>query len=232
MIVDCAVYEDGLAPARGELPIENACEPCDADRGFVWIGLHEPTEDEFDVGAARVRPARAGGRGRDQGAPAPEARGLRRLLFMVLKTARYSTPTRPSSSARSRSSSARLRGHGAPRRGRRSTRSRLRHREAPGPAPLRARGAALYAIVDRVVDDYVPVIAGLDQRHRARSRTRCSRRRAANPAERIYKLKREVLELHDAVAPLLEPLERAGARPPRADPRRDARRTSATSTTT
>ena len=29
----------------------------------------------------------------------------------------------------------------------------------------------------------------------------------ANPAERIYTLKREVLELHDAVAPLLEPVE-------------------------
>jgi magnesium transporter len=30
----------------------------------------------------------------------------------------------------------------------------------------------------------------------------------SNPAERIYKLKREVLELHDAVAPLESPLDR------------------------
>jgi magnesium transporter len=28
-----------------------------------------------------------------------------------------------------------------------------------------------------------------------------------NPAERIYALKREVLELHDAVAPLADPLD-------------------------
>ena len=65
---------DGEVPLRAR-PTRRAAR---GDGAFVWIGLHEPTEEEFDVGAARVRPARAGGRGRDQGAPAAEARGLRR----------------------------------------------------------------------------------------------------------------------------------------------------------
>jgi magnesium transporter len=73
----------------------------------------------------------------------------------------------------------------------------LRH----GPA------AALHAIVDRVVDDYAPVIGGLDQDIR-QVEAQVFSEAGGNPAERIYKLKREVLELYGAVAPLVEPLER------------------------
>ena len=47
MIVDCAVYEGGLRRG-GDLPIDNARGMCDTDRGFVWIGLHEPDEAEFE----------------------------------------------------------------------------------------------------------------------------------------------------------------------------------------
>jgi magnesium transporter len=68
-------------------------------------------------------------------------------------------------------------------------------------------GAALYAIVDRIVDDYAPVAAGLDRDIREIEGEVFSQSRS-NQAERIYKLKREVLELHDAVAPLVSPVDR------------------------
>jgi magnesium transporter len=67
-------------------------------------------------------------------------------------------------------------------------------------------GAALHAIVDRVVDDYAPVVAGLDHDIREIEEEVFSDTRT-NLAERIYKLKREVLELHETVSPLLEPLD-------------------------
>ena len=41
----------------------------------------------------------------------------------------------------------------------------------------------------------------------------------SNPAERIYRLKREVLELHDAVGPLVQPVDRLAVGAPRARPR-------------
>ena len=63
-------------------------------------------------------------------------------------------------------------------------------------------GAVLYAIVDRIVDDYEPVVHGARDRHRRGGARRCSPPTATNPAERIYKLKRQVLEFHRAVAPL------------------------------
>jgi magnesium transporter len=47
MIVDCAVYEAGRR-RPGDLPILNACEASRRDDAFVWIGLYEPTQDEFD----------------------------------------------------------------------------------------------------------------------------------------------------------------------------------------
>jgi magnesium transporter len=62
-------------------------------------------------------------------------------------------------------------------------------------------GAVLYAIVDRIVDDYEPVVQAVeadiqDVEHEVFAPTR------SNPAERIYALEREVLEFHRAVTPL------------------------------
>ena len=66
----------------------------------------------------------------------------------------------------------------------------------------------LHAIVDRVVDDYGPAIEGLEAGHRWRSRRRSSRPSARNPAERIYRLKREVLQFLRATVPLIDPVDR------------------------
>ena len=70
--------------------------------------------------------------------------------------------------------------------------------------------AVLHAIVDRVVDDYAPVIQGLDDDIHQVETTVFSPGRD-NPAERIYKLSREVIEFHRAAAPLIEPLDRLAA---------------------
>ena len=48
MIVDCAVYEQGRRRPGG-LELEKAFEAGDAPGGFVWIGLVEPTREEFEA---------------------------------------------------------------------------------------------------------------------------------------------------------------------------------------
>jgi magnesium transporter len=68
-------------------------------------------------------------------------------------------------------------------------------------------GAALHAIIDRVVDDYAPVIAALEQDIRDVEGEVFSTA-TATPAEHIYGLKREVLRLSGAIAPLVEPIDR------------------------
>ena len=64
-------------PRRRASTCEHAYEACRHDGDFVWIGLHEPTEEEFDSLTREFDLHRARRRGRHQRPPAAEARGLR-----------------------------------------------------------------------------------------------------------------------------------------------------------
>ena len=62
-------------------------------------------------------------------------------------------------------------------------------------------GAALYAILDRVVDAYDPVVDGvLEDIEEVEAEVFSPQ--GANPVERIYRLRREVLEFARATGPL------------------------------
>jgi magnesium transporter len=65
--------------------------------------------------------------------------------------------------------------------------------------------AVLWAILDKVVDDYAPVIEGLDRDVEEIEATVFSG--AAAPTERIYSLRREASDFYRAVHPLLLPLD-------------------------
>ena len=67
--------------------------------------------------------------------------------------------------------------------------------------------------MDRVVDDYEPVIAGLDNDISEIEADVFASRSAVgiDPSRRIFKLKREVLDFHRHAKPLLEPLQRLQA---------------------
>jgi hypothetical protein len=47
MIIDCAVYQDGKR-RPGQLALDEAYEAGNAEDAFVWIGLYEPDEAEFE----------------------------------------------------------------------------------------------------------------------------------------------------------------------------------------
>jgi magnesium transporter len=83
-------------------------------------------------------------------------------------------------------------------------------REALDADPERLKhgpGAVLHAILDRIVDDYVPAIEGLETDiDEVEDQLFSGERR--NQAERIYRLQREVLSFRKATAPLVEPIER------------------------
>jgi magnesium transporter len=65
--------------------------------------------------------------------------------------------------------------------------------------------AVLWAILDTIVDDYVPVIEGLEQDLDEVEATVFGGSPAAT--ERIYRLRNEATEFHRAVHPLLAPLD-------------------------
>ena len=181
MIVDCAVYEqgrrrDGPGLARGgvrSLPARRrvrVARPVRAERRRsstrveAEFGLH-PLAVEDAVNAHQR----------------PKLEVYDDTLFFVLKPVRYIDPdevveigeillfVNPAFVISVR--------HGEP-----SPLQAVRARLEREPELVaRGPGAVLYAIVDRVVDDYEPVVEGARRRHPARSRSRSSQRRPAQP---------------------------------------------------
>jgi magnesium transporter len=206
MIVDCAVYTHGKR-RPGELPVEDALEAARADDSFVWIGLHEPTESEFDDVAAEfeLHPLAI-----EDAVSAHQRSKLEHYgdcLFLVFKTARYDDEAETIEFAEIQL----FAGHDfviTVRHGRASALAPVRRdleddpdRMALGPV------AVVHAILDRVVDDYRPVLDGLDE-DISQIEAQVFSPDRTNPAERIYKLKRQVLDLYRNVEPLIDPLER------------------------
>jgi magnesium transporter len=69
-------------------------------------------------------------------------------------------------------------------------------------------GAILHAVIDRVVDDYEPAVQGLEIDIQQVEEQVFSDETGNNPAQRIYRLEREVLEMQRAVVPLAAPVDR------------------------
>ena len=70
VIVDCADLRGAGGGATATWSSSTRTTSATQPGTFVWIGLYEPTEEEFDSLPTRVRPAPAGGGGRDPRPPA------------------------------------------------------------------------------------------------------------------------------------------------------------------
>jgi magnesium transporter len=202
-IVDCAVYEDGLR-REGDLAVEDAHEAIRTDGSFVWIGLLEPTEAEFDSVRREFDLHELAIEDAVTAHQRPKLEVYGDSLFVVLKTTRWdaelSTIDFGEILAFVGDEFLITVRHGAT--DLHEVRTALEQR----PDLLRrGPGAALHAVVDKVVDDYEPVIEQLDTEIRDTEANVFSASRSSQ-VERIYSLKRDVLHLHAVIFPLLDPL--------------------------
>jgi magnesium transporter len=201
MIIDCAHYQDGRRRDAGAMPLEEAAARC-GQGGFVWLGLFEPGEEElaqvrdtFGLHELAVEDAQNFHMRPKTELYDPDVR------LVILRTARYDdaaeevelgeisvflAPTFVITVRQGVASE--LRG----------ARQRLERRPE-----LLAAGStsALWAILDQVVDDYAPVVAGLEHDIDQIEATVFSG--AVAPTERIYSLRREATDFYRAVHPLL-----------------------------
>src|SRR3954447_25584171 len=204
MIVDCAHYVEGRRQQAGKMDPSEAAAICREAPGFIWLGMVEPSPDELldvqrtfglhelaveDAQSFHLRPkveAYEGG-----------------VTFVVLRTARYVEEREEvefgevslfigpgfiitvRQGVASDLHDARLRLEARP------------HLLEEGPASV------LWAIVDKIVDDYAPVVEGLDQDIDEVEQMVFSG--ASAPTHRIYLLRREVTDFYRAVHPLLGP---------------------------
>jgi magnesium transporter len=208
VLVECAHYVRGLRDPQPLTLAEAAALPRSGG-SFVWLELHEPDErlmaelrERFDLHELAVEDA-------SRAHQRPKVEPYESFYFLVFKTARYH--------------------HGE----RRLVIGELdlflgagfviavRHGEAAELGPVRERlehrrellksgpATVVWGILDQLVDDYRPVVEGLEADIDEVERTIFEAR--ADATERIYFLKQEVSELYRAVHPLLEPLARVQA---------------------
>ncbi|HEX5096928.1 MAG TPA: magnesium and cobalt transport protein CorA [Acidimicrobiia bacterium] len=207
MIVDCALYEGGLRQT-GDLSLAEAARSCRRDGAFVWLGLYEPSAEEFDKVRHEFALHELAAEDAIKAHQRPKIEVYGESLFVVLKSARYIDETESVEFGEIQvfvgKDFAIVVRHGeASSLG--ETRKRMEARPdllAHGPS------AVLYGVMDRVVDDYAPVALGLDDDIReVELQVFAEGNDTGNPVERIYKLKREVLDMLQATSPLLEPLQ-------------------------
>ena len=208
VIIDCAIYDNGVR-RPGDQPIAGALSAASEPDSFAWIGLFEPTaeefaavRDEFDLHELAVEDAM-------KAHQRPKLEIYDDTVFVVLKSARYKDLEEEIEFGEI------LLFIGD------QFAVVVRHGEASGltearrslerlPELLRmGPSAVLHRVMDRVVDDYVPVVDGLGKDIQEVEKEVFSSE-WANPAERIYFLKREVLEFQQAVTSLIDPLNRLG----------------------
>jgi magnesium transporter len=206
VIVDCAIYEDGRR-RDGSVGLHDAYRACRRGGNFAWIGMYEPTEQEFeslrrefDLHPLAVEDA-------VHAHERPKLEVFDGMVFIVLKTVRYVD----SEEVLELGEILIFLGEDyilTVRHGKASALKPVREALESDPELLKhGPGAVLHAIVDRVVDDYAPALDGLREDIEQVENEVFSHDRT-NPAERIYRLKREVLEFNHAVAPLVDPIDR------------------------
>lgn len=206
MIVDCALYAEGLS-RHGLSDIPGALRQAQRTGGFVWIGLFEPTAHEFaDLATGFQLPTLAV----DDAIRAHQRPKLERygdVTFAVVKPARYVDHEEVVELSEL---AVFLGEHFI---------ITVRHGISDVPATVRteyetdaelvAHGPAgvLYRALDHAVDGYLAVVEAIgDDVDEIEEQVFGGAR--GEHAERIYKLKREVLEFRRAVAPLATPLHR------------------------
>ena len=199
MIVDSAVYKDGkrIAEPASFAELAGAARK---GKGVAWLGLHEPTEEELTSVAREFELHELAVEDAVHAHQRPKLEWYGEVMFLVLRPARYIDETETVEFGE-------IHVFVGPnfvitiRHGEASELGRLRQSLESRPDLLR-RGpmAIVHAVVDRVVDDYAPVVAGVENDvDEIESEVFGG---ARNVSRRTYELIREVIEFRRAIHPL------------------------------
>ncbi|MFC9847815.1 magnesium and cobalt transport protein CorA [Streptomyces sp. NPDC060223] len=218
-VVNCVAYQDGARVPGGRDLVETVERVRKKDDGFVWLGLHEPTDQEF-TGIADLfdlHPLAVEDAVEAHQRPKLEAYG--ETLFAVFKTVCYVEHKELTATSEVVNTGEIMVFVGADfvitvRHGRHGSLGPLREELEADPRQL-SKGPAtvLHAIADHVVDDYVNVTDSVQADIDQVEADVFAENGARADAGRIYQLKRELLELKRAVVPLARPVQELATRP-------------------
>lgn len=199
MIVDCAVYQAGKRMSK-KLSVKEASTFARAKNGFVWVGIHEPSAEEFSEIAEEFELHELAVQDAVNAHQRPKLEFYDGMCFLVVKTVNYVDVDQLLETGELmlfiRENFVIAVRHGKGRLN--EARKQLEQRQE-----LLTHGvsAVIYAILDQVVDNYQSSAEKLDTEIQAVEESVFTPKRT-NPAERIYHLERETLEFHRALTPL------------------------------
>jgi magnesium transporter len=206
VIGDCAVYGPG-GRRPGRLPLDAAAKAAHASDGFVWIGLQQPTAEEFEEIAGEFQLPALAVEDAVCAHQRPKLEVYGDVVFAVLKPVRYVDHNEVVDVSEV---AVFLGAHFVVtvRHGISSVLAEVRKElDRAGPELLSYGPAGvLYRAADRIVDEYENAIAQISE-DVEEIEVQVFSGDDAEHAQRIYKLKREVLEFRRAVAPLSLPLQ-------------------------
>ncbi|MGW3991730.1 magnesium/cobalt transporter CorA [Streptomyces sp. NPDC004830] len=215
MIVDCAIYRDGQR-TEGSEDFSEALGEARTAGGFVWIGLHEPTEREFEYVSREFGLHPLAVEDALKAHQRPKLEIYDDSLFVVLKPVRYE----PQSDTVSTDELMIFLGDSfvvTVRHGESAPLKTVRNRLEQEPDLLcNGPTSVLYAVADAAVDHYLEVATELQADLEGLEAEVFSPDGGGsrNTASRIYDFKRQVLEFRRATGPLALPMSRlAGTAP-------------------
>lgn len=199
MIMDSAIYVNGMRQAEPK-SLREIYEASHEHNGLAWIGMYRPTEEEFESVAGEFGLHELAVEDAIKAHQRPKLERYGDTLFVVLRPARYIDAEEEVEFGEvhvflGRDFVVTVRHGEAP-----DLREVRRRLESETDLLERGTEAILYAIMDRVVDGYAPVVAGLEN-DIDEIETEVF---GGSPevSRRIYELSREVIEFQRAVKPL------------------------------
>ena len=205
VIIDCAVYRDGVRETtehdKGSI---GAALAGLGEDDFMWIGVANPTVDELSriAGPLGMHPLAV--EDALEAHQRPKVERYSDHTFIAIRTVSYSDDditTHEVNIVLGTNYLLTVRHGGPSLRDARRAAEKLIEPMSHGPT------AALYAVVDSIVDHYEEVATELETDVEEVETSVFSNQRS-NDSTRIYRLKRETLEFRRAVLPLREPLHR------------------------
>ncbi|MEI2764464.1 MAG: magnesium/cobalt transporter CorA [Dermatophilaceae bacterium] len=212
MIVDQAIYRDGVRLACADLRDELSRLRSEHD-GFLWIGLHDPTDEEFALVNEELALHPLAVEDAVNGNQRAKIEAYENSLFAVLKTLRYVEATSDVETGEvmlfvgDRFVVTVRRGEANPLAGVRHRLEANRDQLTLGPV------AVLHAVMDSVVDNYVLIDEELREDLDRIERQVLGEGSDEADARTIYRLKREILEFRRAALPLADAIRRLHVSP-------------------
>jgi len=214
-VVAWAWYVDGVRRPVTSLAV--AARQALAGEGFVWLGLKDPLDEDlqalaeqFDLHPLAVEDAAHGHR-------RSKLEVFGETLFMVLSTVAYVDHEELTATSEVVATGQVMVFLGkrfviTVRRGEHAQLSSLRRALEADPERLSGGPSeVLYAIADKIVDDYLGVVAEFET-DVDETETRVFSRSGQHEVDRVYQLKRELIEFKRSVLPLGAPLMRLATR--------------------